>query len=95
MFLPISALYPAYGELKGDDIGRALSDDPTRTQLADVCGYAAAVLAVAGTLGFMRVLTPVSPRLAGIGGATSVIGWVALSGVLTVDLVAVEIGDQP
>ena len=88
-------IYPAYGKVHGDDVAHAISSAQTQTQIADLFAYAAVFLAVPATLAFMLVLRPRSPKLAAVGGSLSILGWVALAGALTLDLVAVEIGDQP
>jgi len=87
--------YPAYGAVHGDDLARAVSSAQTQTQIADLFAYTGVFLAVPATLAFMLVLRPRSPRLAAIGGSLAILGWVALSSALTLDLAAVEIGDQP
>jgi hypothetical protein len=95
LLLAYFVLYPAYGEIHGADILRSIADDPGRTQVADVCGFAATFLAIPATLALMHVLRPGSPRLATVGGALALTGWIALVGVLMVDVVAVELADRP
>ncbi len=87
--------YPAYGEIHGVDIVRAIGDDPGATHIADVFAFAGTFLAIPATLAFMHVLRPGSPVLAAIGGGLALLGWCALVGALMIDLVAVELADHP
>jgi hypothetical protein len=84
--------FPAYGEIHGGDVARAVSADPQMTRVADVFAFAGAFLAVPATLVYMRLLRPSSPKLATLGGGTAIMGWMALVGVLMTDVVATEIG---
>ena len=95
LFLAYFLTYPAYGELSGEDIVRAIADDPGRTQLADVFAFAGTFLAIPATLAYMHVLRVGSPRLAAVGGGLALLGWIALVGVLMTDVVAVELVDHP
>lgn len=88
-------LSPAYGEIHGADIVRAVADDPGRMQVADVFAFAGTFLAIPATLAFMHALRPGSPVLAAIGGGMALLGWSALVGALMIDLVAVELVDHP
>ncbi len=83
-------LYPAYGKIKGEDILAAIDGHAAATQRADLCAVAGALLAVPATLALMRVLRDRSPRLALVGGSMSLMGWVAVVAVTTLDLVAIE-----
>ena len=94
LLLAYFVTYPAYGEVHGDDIARAVSADPGMTRTSDIFALAGAFLAVPATLAFMRVLRPGSPKLAAIGGGLALLGWVALVGALMTDVVAIEIGEQ-
>jgi lysylphosphatidylglycerol synthetase-like protein (DUF2156 family) len=92
LLLAYFVTFPAYGEIHGDDIARAVSADPGTTRVADVFAFAGAFLAVPATLAYMRLLRPSSPKLATLGGGTALTGWMALVGVLMTDVVATEIG---
>ena len=94
LILAYFATYPAYGLVHGDDIARAISADPGRTRTADIFAFAGAFLAVPAVLTYMRVLRRGSPRLAAIGGSLALLGWTSLVGVLMVDVVAAELGEQ-
>lgn len=59
--------------------------------MSDVFVFAGAFLAAPATLALMRVLNARSPRLATIGGALHLIGWIAIIGVVMGDVVAVQI----
>jgi hypothetical protein len=86
--------YPAYGELHGDDVLRAVDHDPSRTALADVFGLLGALLAVTASLVLMRVLARSAPRLAWLGGCLSVVGWISVTALLMTDVLAVEIAHR-
>jgi len=86
--------YPAYGELAGDDILRAVDREPSMTAVSDVFVALGALLAVPASLALMRVLRGSTPRLAFIGGALSVVGWIAVEVLVMTDVIAVEIADQ-
>ena len=91
LLLAYFASFPAYGEIHGGDIARAVSADPQMTRVADVFAFAGAFLAVPATLAYMRLLRPGSPTLAVLGGGAAIMGWMALVGVLMTDVVATEI----
>ena len=92
LLLAYFATFPAYGEIHGDEIARAVAADPSMARIADVFAFAAAFLAVPATLAYMRLLRTGSPRLATLGGGAAIVGWIALVGVLMTDVVATEIG---
>ncbi len=94
LLLAYFVTYPAYGEVHGADIARAVSADPGLTRTSDVLALAGCFLAVPATLAFMRVLRPGSPKLATIGGGLALLGWVALVGALMTDVVAIEVGEH-
>jgi len=84
-------LYPAYGVLDSAALLRAIDGHAARTAIADIFVFAGAFLAAPATLALMRVLDARSPRLAAIGGAMHLIGWIAIIGVVTGgDVVVVE-----
>jgi hypothetical protein len=87
-------LYPAYGHIHADEILRAISDDPGRTQLSDAFAFSGAFLAVPWSLGYLEVLRDRSARLAMIGAAMTMVGWIAVIATLMTDVVAVELGGQ-
>ena len=95
LLLAYFLLSPAYGEIHGADIVRAVADDPGRMQMADVFAFGGTFLAIPAVLAYMHVLRPKSPLLASIGGGLALLGWSALVGALMLDLVAVELVDHP
>jgi hypothetical protein len=92
LFLAYFVTFPAYGEIHGDDVARAVWADPQMTRIADVFAFAGAFLAVPATLVYMRLLQRGTPTLATLGGWAAIAGWIALVGVLMTDVVASEIG---
>ncbi len=83
--------YPAYGILDSADALRAIARAPSRTAMSDVFVFTGAFLAAPATLAMMRVLDTRSPKLATIGGALHLVGWIAIIGVVMGDVVAVQI----
>lgn len=92
LLLAYFVTFPAYGEIHGGDIARAVWADPQMTRVADVFAFAGAFLAVPATLAYMRLLRPSSPKLATLGGGAAILGWMGLVGALMTDVVATEIG---
>ena len=84
-------LYPAYGVLDSADALRAIDGHAARTATADVFVFTGAFLAAPATLALMRILTARSPKLATIGGALHLLGWIAIIGVVMGDVIAVQI----
>ena len=84
-------LYPAYGLLDSGDALRAIDGHAARTATADVFVFTGAFLAAPATLALMRVLHAPSPKLATIGGALHLVGWIAIIGVVMGDVIAVQI----
>jgi hypothetical protein len=84
-------LYPAYGVLDSADALRAIDGHAARTATADVFVFTGAFLAAPATLALMRVLDARSPKLATIGGALHLLGWIAIIGVVMGDVIAVQI----
>ena len=83
-------LYPAYGLLDSVAVLRAIDGHAARTATADVFVFTGAFLAVPATLALMRVLNARSPKLATIGGAMHLLGWIAIIGVVMGDVIAVQ-----
>ena len=83
-------LYPAYGLLDSAAALRAIDGHAARTATADVFVFTGAFLAAPATLALMRVLNARSPRLAAIGGALHLLGWIAIIGVVMGDVIAVQ-----
>ena len=83
-------LYPAYGLLDSAATLRAIDGHAARTATADVFVFAGAFLAAPATLAIMGVLKPRSPKLAMIGGALHLFGWIAIIGVVMGDVIAVQ-----
>jgi len=83
-------LYPAYGLLDSVAALRAIDGHAARTATSDVFAFSGAFLAVPATLALMRVLNARSPRLAAIGGAMHLLGWIAIIGLLMGDVIAVQ-----
>ncbi len=84
-------LYPGYGLLSPGKILEAIDGHATTTTIADVFAFAGTFLAVPATLALVRALFGQSPKLAIIGGALTLAGWIALVGPLVGDPVAVEL----
>jgi len=83
-------LYPAYGLLDSVAALRAIDGHAARTATSDVFAFSGAFLAVPATLALMRVLNARSPRLAAIGGAMHLLGWIAIIALLMGDVIAVQ-----
>src|SRR4051812_2540429 len=83
-------LYPAYGLLDSVAALRAIDGHAARTATADIFVFTGAFLAVPATLALMHVLSARSPRLAAIGGAMHLLGWIAIVGVVMGDVIAVQ-----
>jgi hypothetical protein len=58
--------------------------------MADIFVFTGAFLAAPATLALMRVLNARSPKLATIGGALHLFGWIAIIGVVMGDVIAVQ-----
>jgi len=86
--------YPAYGELHADAVARAIAADPGMTRVADVFGMAGTLLAVPWALAYVDVIGDRSRHLALPGGGLSVLGWMALVDVYTIDAVAKSSDDE-
>ena len=84
-------LYPAYGLLNAGAILKAIDGHGSMTTFSDVFVLAAIFLAVPATLALVRALRDPSPKLAIIGGALTLVGWIAIIGPLVGDPIAVEI----
>jgi hypothetical protein len=84
-------LYPAYGLLDSAAALRAIDGHAARTATADVFVFTGAFLAAPATLALMGVLNARSPKLATIGGALHLLGWIAIIGVVMGDVIAVQI----
>ena len=84
-------LYPAYGLIDSVAALHAIEGHGARTAMADVFVFTGAFLAAPATLALMHVLSSRSPKLATIGGAMHLIGWIAIIGVVMGDVIAVEI----
>src|SRR5262249_32845411 len=72
----------AYGLLDSVAALRAIDGHAARTATADVFVFTGAFLAAPATLALMRVLDTRSPKLAAIGGALHLLGWIAIIGVV-------------
>ena len=83
-------LYPAYGLIDSEAVLRAIDGHAARTATADVFVFTGAFLAAPATLALMRVLNARSPKLATIGGAMHLLGWIAIVGVVMGDVIAVQ-----
>ena len=86
-------LYPAYGLLDSGATLRAIDGHTARTATADIFVFIGAFLAAPATLALMRVLNARSPKLATIGGALHLFGWIAIIGVVMGDVIAVQMVD--
>ena len=87
-------LYPAYGLLEPAAILHAIASNPSTTEVANGFALLGCFLAVPATLGIMGILRIRAPWSAVVGGGMTLVGWVALVGVLVLDIVAVEIARQ-
>jgi hypothetical protein len=83
-------LYPAYGLLDSTSVLRAIDGHAARTATADIFVFTGAFLAAPATLALMRTLNTRAPRLAAIGGALHLLGWIAIVGVVMGDVIAVQ-----
>jgi hypothetical protein len=95
LFAAYWVLYPAYGELHAADVLADIGAAPDRALLADAFAFSAVFLAVPGVLAFVRALDGPAPRLAGFGGALSILGWLAVLPTLVMDLAARELTADP
>lgn len=84
-------LNPAYGLIASAAIIGAHVGHETRTTIANAFALLSCLLAIPATIAAMMTLGDRSPRLAVIGGAMSILGWVAVFGTLILDPVAVQI----
>ena len=83
-------LYPAYGLLDPVAALRAIDGHAARTATSDIFVFIGAFLAVPATLALMRVLNARSPKLAAVGGAMHLLGWIAIIALVMGDVIAVE-----
>src|SRR5690242_16910570 len=83
-------LYPAYGDLHGADVYAAISAAPGRTHVADAVVLVGTLLAVVGALAYLQVLGDLAPRLSRVGVSCSVIGWIAVTALIPLDVVAAQ-----
>src|SRR5437868_2765459 len=90
LILSYWVLYPAYGVLDPAATLRAIDGHAARTATADVFVFTGAFLAAPATLALMRVLNGRSAKLAAIGGALHLLGWIAIIGVVMGDVIAVQ-----
>jgi len=84
-------LYPAYGRSGATAILGAIDGHATRTEVADFFAFAGALLAVPASLVLMALFMRHRSRIGWLGGLLSAVGWIALVGVLMLDVVAIEI----
>jgi hypothetical protein len=87
--------YPAYGELHAAGVSSAIAADPGMTRVADAFGLAGTLLAVPWALGYVDVIGNRSRRLALVGAALSILGWMSVLALFTLDAVAVQLADHP
>jgi hypothetical protein len=83
-------LTPAYGLLDAPAILKATVGHSAPLIIGNALAFAACVFAIAATLAYVAAIGDRSPRLAVIGGAMSMVGWVAVFGTLVLDVVAVQ-----
>ena len=84
-------LYPAYGRSGATAILGAIDGHATRTEVADVFAFAGALLAVPASLVLMALFMQHRSRIGWLGGLLSAVGWIAVVGLLMLDVVAIEI----
>src|SRR4029079_5956269 len=73
-------LYPAYGLLDSVAKLRAIDGHAPRSATADIFVFTGWCLAARATLALTCVLNAQSPKLATIGGALPLFGWIAIIG---------------
>jgi hypothetical protein len=83
-------LYPAYGETSASAVLRTIDGDPSRARVADVFAYTGSFVGVAASLVLMTWLGQRASRTGWWGGALAAVGWIAVIGVLMLDVVASE-----
>lgn len=83
-------LYPAYGKSGATAILRAIDGHAPATTAADVFAFTGAFLAVPASLTLMTLLLDRGSRIGWVGGLLSALGWIAVIGLLMLDVVAVE-----
>jgi len=83
-------LYPAYGKSGATAILRAIDGHAAATTAADVFAFAGAFLAVPASLVLMTLFLDRGSRIGWVGGLLSALGWIAVVGLLMLDVVAVE-----
>src|SRR5690349_9752578 len=91
LILTYFALYPAYGETKAAAVFSSISANTGRTQVADAFGLLGCLVAVPAALAMLRALRSGSPRVASLGAAFTIIGWIAVATSMMTDPVAVEV----
>ena len=67
------------------------SDTQTIATIATVFAFAGCLLSIPATLAAMLAIGDESPKLAIIGGAMSIVGWVAVFGTVVLDPVAGQV----
>ncbi len=87
-------LYPAYGILDAAAGLRAIDGHGPITAVSDAFAMAGIFLSVPAILALMRVLGGRSPRLTLLGGGLSLVGWIALVGLIIGDVVATQMVEQ-
>ena len=83
-------LNPAYGLIDSAAILRADVGHETIATIATVFALAGCLLSIPATLAAMLAIGDESPKLAIVGGAMSIVGWVAVFGTVVLDPVAVQ-----
>jgi hypothetical protein len=83
-------LYPAYGKSGATAILRTIDGHAAGTTAADAFAFAGAFLAVPASLALTTLLLERRSRIGWLGGLLSAVGWIALVGVLMLDVVAIE-----
>ena len=84
-------LNPAYGLLDSAAILSANVGRQTIATTATAFALAGCILAIPASLAAMMVIDDRSPKLALMGGAMSIVGWIAVFGTVVLDPVAVQI----
>lgn len=81
---------PAYGSLDPAAIVNSFVGKATVGTLANAFALISCLLAVPATLGAVLVVGDRSPKLAVVGGALSIGGWIAVFGLLILDPVSIQ-----
>jgi len=83
-------LTPAYGELNAARVLASVVGHSTSLAIGNAFAFVGCLLSIPAALAYMAAIGDRSPKLALIGGAMSIVGWVAVLGTLVLDPVAIQ-----